>query len=114
MWAQKVLFAEWRQSPKQVLQVLGRFNSVGDKRRPQIQILSDESLFGPASTLVSRMAGINSLIRSGAAENAIEKTFTATELSAERLGQLTQAMLVDGPRGQDTEWHDQSEEADEW
>jgi len=114
MWAQKVLLAEWRQSPKQVLQVLGRFNSVGDKRRPQIEVLTDESLYGASRKLLHRMAEVNSLIKSGSTESAVEDTFATDELSDDRMAQLTHNMLATGPRGQDADWSDDTGDDDEW
>lgn len=114
MWAQKVLYAEWRQSPKQVLQTLGRFNSVGDRRRPQIQVLADESLYGASRVLLGRMAGINDLIKEGAPEAAVQQTFDFGEMSEARMGELTRRMIAEGPRGADAEWHEESGDEDEW
>lgn len=114
MWADKVLFAEWRQSPAQVVQVLGRFQSVGDRRRPQIQVLTDESLYGASRKLLSRMAAFNRVLKAGSAEKAVEEVFAPGEMTEERLEQLTREMLKQGPRDQDSEWSDEQEEIDEW
>lgn len=114
MWAQKVLLVEWRQSPVKVIQTLGRFYSVGDRRRPQIQVLTDESLYGAARKLVGRMSAYNKLIKAGNTEETVEAIFAPAEMSEAKLEERTRQMLADGPRGQDCEWSEEQEEADEW
>lgn len=115
MWAQKVLYAEWRQSPAQVVQVLGRFQNASDSRRPQIEVLTDESLYGQAETLMERVRDINSLVKAGAAEAVVEQVFAPKELTAERMQELTLSMLAQGPRDLDPQWAEDSEgEDDGW
>lgn len=114
MWAQKVLFAQWRQSPAQVVQVLGRFYSVGDRRRPQIEILSDESLYGAAYSLVHRMGEVNSLLKAGNTERVVSEVFAPQELSEARLEELTRSMLAQH-KERDADWSESAEESeDEW
>lgn len=110
MWAQKVLYAEWRQSPAAVVQVLGRFQSVGDTRRPQVEVLTDESLYGQACKLMERVRDINKLVKAGAAESAVEAVFAPQELTEERMTQLTLSMLASGPRDLDPSWLEETEE----
>ena len=114
MWAQKVLFAEWRQSPAQVVQVLGRFYSVGDSRRPQLQVLYDESLYGQAWTLMHRMGAVNKLLEGGNTERTVEEVFSPAEITDERLEELTRAMLSTH-KLRDEAWTEESEsEEDAW
>jgi len=113
MWAQKVLFAEWRQSPAQVVQVLGRFQSVGDARRPQVDVLTDESLYGQARKLMERVQDINTLIKAGSAEAVVERVFEPRDLTEERMEQLTLSMLASGPRCLDSSWVEEAEETEE-
>lgn len=115
MWAGKVLFAEWRQSPAQVVQVLGRFQSVGDDRRPQVEILSDESLYEQARVLLERISAVNAVLKAGQAEAAIAEVFAPKELSQERMRELTLEMLKSNNTAS-AEWHDddEGEEADGW
>lgn len=94
MWAQKVLFAEWRQSPAQVWQVMGRFQSVGDSRRPQIEVLIDESLYGQAKVLTDRMGAIDGALKTSTSEAAVAEVFGPKELTEERMAELTQQMLA--------------------
>lgn len=113
MWAQRVLFAEWRQSPAQVLQVLGRFQSVGDVRRPSIDVLTDESLREQAGTLLQRVSDINGVLKAGSAEDKVAEVFGPAELSEQRMAELTKAMLADRPTALDPEWAEASEGEDE-
>lgn len=114
MWAQKVLFAEWRQSPVKVTQTIGRFQSIGDKRRPQVEVLIDESLYGPAKVLTDRMKVITAALKGSNAERTVADVFEPKDLSEERLGELTRSMLKQF-KPQDPSWIDDDEEqADEW
>ncbi len=113
MWAQKVLMAEWRQAPVMVIQVLGRFQSVGDTRRPQVEVLTDESLYGAASTLIDRTAAINTVLRAGKVENVVQQVFKAPDLTEERLGQLTAAMFA-AHRPRDEAWQDDDNDDNPW
>ena len=111
MWAQKVLFAEWRQSPAQVWQTMGRFQSVGDRRRPQVEVLIDESLYGPAKVLTDRMSAISAALKSGAGEAKVAEVFGPKELSEERVNALTLEMLASfKPR--DDAWSEDEDEQD--
>lgn len=95
MWAERVLLAEWRQSPAQVIQILGRFQSVGDPRKPQVDVLYDESLVSMAMTLVSRVNALNEVLKAGETETLIASTFKPRELSEDRILQLSLDMFND-------------------
>ena len=111
MWAQKVLMAQWRQSPVQVVQVLGRFQSVGDSRRPDIEILTDDSLYSAAMTLLERTRAINAVLSAGKTEAVIQRIFKPKEMTEARMGDLTRQMLAShGER--DEAWSEESD--DEW
>lgn len=113
MWAQKVLMAEWRQSPVMVIQVLGRFQSVGDTRRPQVDVLTDESLYSAASTLIERTTAINAVLRAGKVENVVESVFRARDLTESRLAELTQTMFA-AHRPRDAAWQEDSDDDNTW
>lgn len=95
MWAQQVLFAEWRQSPAQVVQVLGRFQSVGDLRKPIIDVFVDESMVTEAHQLIQRVDVINSCLHTGEAEEKIRQVFEPKGLSEERMTELTLDLFND-------------------
>lgn len=114
MWAQKVLFAEWRQSPVKVTQTMGRFQSIGDKRRPQVEVLIDESLYGPARVLTDRMKVITAALKGSNAERTVSEVFEPKEMSEERLAELTRAMVADY-KPKDQQWsEDDEEQEDAW
>ncbi len=113
MWAQKVLMAEWRQSPVMVIQVLGRFQSVGDTRRPQVDVLTDESLYGAANTLIERTTAINAVLRAGKVENVVESVFRARDLTDERLTELTATMFATH-RPRDVAWQEDNDDDNAW
>lgn len=114
MWAQKVLFAEWRQSPVKVTQTMGRFQSIGDKRRPQVEVLIDESLYGPARVLTDRMKVITAALKGSNAERTVAEVFEPKDLTEERLEDLTRSMLAEF-KPKDADWADDEEEhEDAW
>ncbi len=116
MWAQRVLYAEWRQSPKQVIQTLGRFTSVGDKRRPQIDVLTDESLRSKAAVLMERIENINGVLKAGSTETQVAEVFKTESMTEEQLAAATQAMFAQRATALDPDWAeaDESEESDVW
>ena len=95
MWAEHVLLLEWRQSPAQVLQILGRFQSVGDPRKPQLDILTDESMATEAAKLLDRIAVVNKVIAAGDAEHKVAELFQPRELTEDRLTTLTLELFAD-------------------
>jgi hypothetical protein len=114
MWAQRVLFAEWRQSPKQVIQTLGRFQSVGDTRRPQIDVLTDESLREKAAVLMQRIEDINGIMKAGSTEDKIATVFGPKAMTPERMASATQAMLAARAQAFDPDWVEDEVETDAW
>lgn len=93
MWAQKVLITEFRRSPGQVTQLLGRFQSVGDSRRPQIEIAIDEDSDGMARLLLQRVNDINAVLRSTSVPAVVSDVFKPRELTDERISSLFAGML---------------------
>lgn len=116
MWAQRVLYAEWRQSPKQVIQTLGRFTSVGDSRRPQIDVLTDESLRDKAQVLMRRIEDINGIMSAGSTESKVAEVFAQEDLSPEQLEAATKAMFAQRALALDSEWTEvtDGEDDDGW
>ena len=113
MWAQRVLYAEWRQSPKQVIQTLGRFTSVGDSRRPQIDVLTDESLRDKAQVLMRRIEDINGIMSAGSTESKVAEVFAQQELSPAQLEAATKAMFAQRTTALDSEWIEAAEGEDD-
>lgn len=115
MWAQRVLYAEWRQSPKQVIQTLGRFTSVADSRRPQIDVLTDESLRDKAQVLMRRIADINGIMSAGSTESKVAEVFAQQDMTAEQLEAATKAMFAQRATALDPDWAEADEgDEDEW
>lgn len=75
MWAQQVIIAEWSQSPGRMMQLLGRFNSVGHTTRPQVNILCSGETYGAARQLLDRAKDVSALIPATASELDVQKTF---------------------------------------
>ncbi len=112
MWAEQVLLVEWRQAPAQVIQLLGRFQSVGDPRKPQIDILFDESLISEATTLVNRISQINTVLGSGETERMISETFTPKELTPNQITSMTLDLFADVERSLATDLFSENEDQD--
>ena len=115
MWAQRVLLAQWRQSPVQVIQVLGRFTSVGDTRRPDVEVLTDESLYGAAEVLLERTRAINAVVQAGKVEDMVQEVFAPRELTEDRMAQLTADMLAQHNTGPEREaWAEDNDDEELW
>lgn len=112
MWAQRVLYAEWRQSPKQVVQTLGRFTNVSDPRRPQIDVLTDESLRERARTLLERIDDINAVITPGSTEQRVAQVFKIDDLTDDQLATATRAMFAQRAAALDPDWAEDEEDED--
>lgn len=75
MWAQQVLVAEWSQSPGRVMQLLGRFNSVGSQARPQVTIHSTDKTWAAARTLIRRTEDVIAALGASPKEEEIRDIF---------------------------------------
>lgn len=85
MWCEQALVVEARHNPGQVIQLLGRFQSVGSEARPSVQILCDADSLDKAQILVKRAAAFNELYRPGVSTPAINDVFKQKDLSEDAL-----------------------------
>lgn len=77
MWAEQVIIAEWSQSPGRMLQLFGRFNSIGSQARPQLTILCNGNSYGAAQTLLERTEAVSATLGNTTSEETIRKSFAA-------------------------------------
>jgi hypothetical protein len=108
MWAQQAIIAEWSQSPGRVIQLLGRFNSVGSTERPQVSILCTDDTYGAANNLIARTEAVMASLGSSPAESTIAKTFAA---AAELEAPDEAAWLNLFTSQKSEEWHDDDPQA---
>jgi hypothetical protein len=93
MWVQKCLITEFRRSPGQVTQLLGRFQSVGSPLRPMVEIAFDDNSDGLAELLLERTKDINDILRAGAVPEIVAQVFQPRALDECRLTTLFGNML---------------------
>jgi hypothetical protein len=104
MWAEQALIVESRRNPGQVIQLLGRFQSVGSEARPKVEILCDPDSLDSAQILVKRAEAFNTLYRSGAAESVIKSVFATKPITDDDLF----AML--GDYKETSNWEDDNDD----
>lgn len=94
MWVQHALVLEWRKSPSQVVQFLGRFGSVGYSGVPPcVRVLITPNQVEAARQLMQRMADINSLLKASESDAAIGSVFAERERSADEMDAMFERML---------------------
>jgi len=111
MWAQKVYYVEFRTSPVQVIQSLGRFQSVGSDARPSVEILANHTSKPAAKLLVRRVKAIVAAGLGGAAESQTESLFQLPEMSEVEFASRLKSFL--GKFEDKSEW-ESSDDVDEW
>ena len=110
MWAQKVYYVEFRTSPVQVIQSLGRFQSVGSDARPSVEILANHDSKPAARLLVRRVRAIMGSGLGGAAEAQTESLFQLPDMSESEFSNRMKSFLS---RYEDkSDWEDS--DGDEW
>lgn len=92
-WADRVLIAEWQQSPGRVLQLLGRFQAIDVHHKPQIDILTTPDLEVQANRLLQRVADINQVLKGGPPTDTLERVFQMESQTEEQITQHLQALL---------------------
>lgn len=107
MWAEQVLIAEWSQSPGRMLQLLGRFNSIGSQARPQVTILCSDHSYGAAQTLIDRTKAVTDTLGDTPTESTITDTFAAAA-KVEDASPDTWRALFNSQKPED--WHDDDDQ----
>ncbi len=92
-WADRVLIAEWQQSPARVIQLLGRFQSVASTHKPMIEVLTLPSQRRKADALMQRVENINAILKASPTDKAIRKTFAIAKMTDEQVTQHLQSLL---------------------
>jgi hypothetical protein len=109
MWVQHALVLEWRKSPSQVTQFLGRFNSVGHAGAPPaVKVLITPDTAQAASELMRRMEDINSLLRASKSDENVAKVFAERERTEDELDAMWDKVLS-GVNLQKLEWEGDSD-----
>lgn len=92
-WADRVLIAEWRQSPARVVQLLGRFQSVASTHKPMIEVLTLPSQRGKADELMRRVSEINMILKASPTDKAIHETFAIEKMSESQVTAHLRSLL---------------------
>lgn len=83
MWPQQVMIDEWSLSPGRVLQVLGRFQSVGSQLRPSVHLRATADTWNSAEKLLERVTVVQDLLSGGEATANLANVLRPGEPSPE-------------------------------
>lgn len=91
MWAEEVAIVDWPRSPGRMVQLLGRFQSVGSAARPHVSLITSEEKWGASVTLLERVRTM--LAVTGASPSAEKLEALLSEPHSEDVGALLADML---------------------